>query len=170
MCIYILEVNVMCFFQGQVLEIKLLFWVLKHSLKYPPPPPPETPTPLPTPRPHPHPPAKKIGSTSHVSLLYVDVQCNDMVIKKERKRQLKNLNTSSMVQISLSAVWVWWVYWGWKGRGGHAYTQGCFQTALTGYDIYVNFLVLQVPVLNKQKKSNNNNKTQQHVYKLVSLF
>ena len=43
--------------------------------------------------------------------------------------------------------------WGEGGEEEHACTQACLQAALTGDVIYVNFLVLQVPILNKEKSN-----------------
>lgn len=154
------------FFQGQILEIKLLFWVLKHSLKYLPPPPhlrhlPPFPLLAPTP-----PTPQKIGSTSHVSLLYVDVQCNDMAVKKKKKAIKKFehfINGSNITFSSMSVVSV-------EGGGRGACMHSRVSPNSTHWLCYLCEFSCAASASFKQRKEQQKTATQQHVYKLVSLF
>ena len=84
--------------------------------------PPHTWNPYPPSHSSPPPSKKKIGSTSHVSLLYVDVQCNDMVIKKRKKKAIKKfehfINGSNITFSSMSVVSVEVSVLGVEGEGG----------------------------------------------------
>ena len=169
MCIYILEVNVIFFFlSGTDIGNQITILSSETFTEVPPSPPPPhlrhlPPFPLLAPTP-PTPP--KIGSTSHVSLLYVDVQCNDMAVKKKKKAIKKFehfINGSNITFSSMSVVSV-------EGGGRGACMQSRVSPNSTHWLCYLCEFSCAASASFKQRKEQPKTATQQHVYKLVSLF